>query len=132
MKSAQEQIKELENLYEQQHEDYDNKHKIRQVITKIKQSERLGGYLDNTCGYVDSKYADLITQTVKLDVTENIVDFEPSLTIGARIHKNIFITCSSIEETLRVYELISTCYTLVVFNRDSKNLVGILYEDGCE
>ena len=133
MKTTLEQIKELEKLLEDTHsEDYDLKHKIRRVITKIKQAERLGGYLDNTSGYVQAKYADFISNQVTLDIQEYIVENEDSLTIGVRTHKDIIIKCNSMYETLKTYEIITTSYTIVVFNRENKTLVGILYEDGEE
>ena len=135
-KSTQEQIKKLESLLEDTNpDDFNRKHKIRQKINAIKYASKFeGGYSNGvTLGYPQKKYLDISKNLVTLEVHEHIVEENTNeLTIGDRTHTDITLQLNSITEAMEVYKYITTSFTIVVFNKTTKQLLGFLYEEGQE
>ena len=135
-KSSKEQIKKLEKLLEDTNpDDFNRKHKIRQKISAIKYADRFdGGYNSGiTLGYVNKKVLDLSKNLVTLEIQEHIVEETTTeLTIGEKIHHDVTLQLPSITEAIEVYKYITTAYTLTVFNKNSKMLLGFIYEDGMD
>ena len=133
-KSTQEQIKKLESLLEDTNpDDYTRKHKIRQKINAIKYADRFdGGYNSGiTLGYVNKKVLDISKSLITLEILEHIIEETTTeLTIGEKIYHDVTLQLSTVTEALGVYRYITTAYTLTVFNKNTKQLLGFIYEDG--